>query len=89
MLAYKFKPKLYNRFEEEELLIENYLKMEMDSHQFDEPEEGLKISRLPPASPEEQKRKTSKEPEESPSKQTNKLNLRGWVFEKQLKSPHR
>ena len=26
-LAYKFKPKLYNRFEEEELLIENYLRM--------------------------------------------------------------
>jgi len=36
--VYKYKPKVYNRFEEEELLIENYLKMEMDAHQFDEPE---------------------------------------------------
>jgi hypothetical protein len=45
MLAFKYKPKIYNRFEEEELLIENYLKMEMNEHQFDEPEGGLSISR--------------------------------------------
>ena len=77
MLAYKYKPKLYNRFEEEELLIENYLKMEMNSHQFDEPEGGLQISRETKVSPEEKVK--SPKSKESPQKQ-NRLTHRGWVF---------
>ena len=32
MLFFKFKTKLANRFEEEELLIENYLKLELENH---------------------------------------------------------
>jgi hypothetical protein len=36
MLFFKYKPKLTNLFEEEELLIENYLKLELKNHEFDE-----------------------------------------------------
>lgn len=36
MLFFKYKPKITNMYEEEELLIENYLKLEMKNHEFDE-----------------------------------------------------
>ena len=39
MLVFKYQPKLSNRFEEEELLIQNYLSMEKEKHMFDEPED--------------------------------------------------
>lgn len=40
MLVFKYKPKITNHFEEEEMLIENYLKLEMKNHEFDEEYEG-------------------------------------------------
>ena len=60
--------------------------MEMNSHQFDEPEGGLKISRGQKMSPEEKDK--SPKAKESPQKQ-NRLTHRGWVFQKQFRKTHR
>lgn len=64
----------------------------MEAHQFDQPEGGIKISRVSQGSPQSaQKKHSPKGSTSSPYGQnkTNQIAQRGWVFEKQLRKTHR
>lgn len=92
MLVFKYKPKITNHFEEEEMLIENYLKLEMKNHEFDEKYTGNHIhdqKKVEEAMKKEvEEFKERKEMEVSPDRR-HKLNPRGWVFERGMKSKNR
>ena len=84
MLAYRYKPKLYNRFEEEQLLIENYLQMEVSRHQFEHPDQFEQPEQAVPKASHPPTSNQVGYDRGSPAKQENRLNRRGWVFERQL-----